>query len=131
MKEINTPIHQAVLSVRHHRQIAVYTMLFLLNVLLFTYTSPLESSAAIVIIGLLLISLDLIVIAHFCVRFLCLLVPSVRVYRRRLTVALASFAIVATALASLGQLTWRDIVVVVIIGLIGYMYSLRFRLGMK
>lgn len=131
MKEINTPTHQAVLSVRHHRQIAVYIMLFLLNVLLFTYTSPLESSAAIVIIGLLLISLDLIVIAHFCVRFLCLLVPSVRVYRRRLTVALASFAIVATALASLGQLTWRDIVVVVIIGLIGYMYSLRFRLGMK
>jgi hypothetical protein len=103
----------------------------MVNIVLFTYTSPLESSALVVIIGLLFISLDLIVVTHFCVRFLCLLIPRIQAYQRRLTVAFASFAIVATALASLGQLTWRDIVVVVIIGLIGYMYSLRFRLGMK
>lgn len=131
MKEISTPTHQLRLGVRHHRHLVAYSVLFVFNALFFTYTSPLESPAWVAIIGLLLISLDIVVISQFSIRFLCLLVPAVGAYRRRLTVALASFAIVATALASLGQLTWRDIIVVVIIGLIGYMYSLRFRLGVK
>lgn len=131
MKTITTPVKQISLRPRHKGRLIAYVLLVLANISLFSYTAPLESPAAIVISGFLLVSLDLGLIVHFAVQFSCLLVPALGRARRRLTFALISFSVVATALASLGQLTWRDVAVVVIIWVIGYMYSLRFRLDTK
>ena len=118
------------LSRRMRRNLLLYGALLGLNVALFSWTSPLESPALVVIVGFLVASLDLSVAIRLLMRFFCVLIPTMMPFRRRLTVAVTSFSIVALALASLGQLTWRDVVVVVVIWLLGYMYSLRFSLSL-
>jgi hypothetical protein len=111
------------------RHMLLYILLIICNILLFSWTSPLESPAVIVIGGFIVASLDLWVIVHLFVRFLGVVAPKARRFSRRLTVAFTSFGIITLALASLGQLTWRDLIVVIIIWLLGYMYSLRFNLN--
>jgi len=109
-----------------HRRIAGYLALIMINIGIFSWTSPIESAAWVVFGGFIVGSLDLLVATQLFVGFLCIIVPKIRYVRRRLTIALVSFGVVALALASLGQLTPRDLIVVVIIWLLGYMYSLRF-----
>jgi hypothetical protein len=113
---------------RHHRRLIAYFFLPVVNIGLFSWSSPLDSAAWVVFAGFLVASLDLLIIIQLFVVFLCTLAPKLRHVRRRLTIALVSFSVVALALASLGQLTLRDLIVVIIIWLVGYMYSLRFSL---
>jgi hypothetical protein len=124
-----TSVDQARWYSRYNRSLLAYTLLLIVNMVLFSYTDPLTSPSVLVIGGFLLVSIDLAIIVHFIMRFLCLLVPSLERFRKKLIVALVSFGVVAIALASLGQLTWRDVLVVVIIWVIGYLYSLRVSLS--
>lgn len=117
------------LLARFRHLILGYGGLLVLNVVLFSWTSPLESPAWVVIAGFAVAAVDIVVVLRLFVRFLCTVAPRVAPFRRRIVGALASLGIVALALASLGQLTWRDMVVVLIIWLLGYLYSLRFRFG--
>jgi hypothetical protein len=116
-------------TLHHRRSLVTYALLTVVNVVLFSWTTPLESSAVIVVAGFVVVSLDFLVLTWLFVRFLGILVPKSTPYKNRLTVTLVSFAIVALALASLGQLTGRDLIVVIIIWLLGYLYSLRFTIG--
>jgi hypothetical protein len=116
------------LGLHQHRRIALYIVLMMINIGLFSWTSPIESAAGIVFAGFIVASLDLFVVIQLFVGFLCIVAPKLAPVRRRLLTALVSFGVVALALASLGQLTLRDLIVVIIIWLLGYMYSLRFAL---
>jgi hypothetical protein len=122
-------IKQMTSTLHHRRSLVTYALLTVVNVVLFSWTTPLESSAVIVVAGFVVVSLDFLVLTWLFVRFLGILVPKSTPYKNRLTVTLVSFAIVALALASLGQLTGRDLIVVIIIWLLGYLYSLRFTIG--
>jgi hypothetical protein len=122
-------IKQMTSTLHHRRSLVTYALLTVVNVVLFSWTTPLESSAVIVVAGFVVVSLDFLVLTWLFVRFLGILVPKSTPYKNRLTVTLVSFAIVALALASLGQLTGRDLMVVIIIWLLGYLYSLRFTIG--
>lgn len=106
-------------------------ILSLANLILFTSTAPLDSPAIIVVIGFLLAAVDISVCAYLFMRVLTLLLPQKKLPRRKLTITLAGFGVVTLALASLGQLTWRDVLVVAVISSIGYLYSLRFRFATK
>lgn len=112
-----------------HRHLIAYLLLLVSNLLLFSLSAPLESPVVVVIGGFLVAAADLTVVTYLLVRFLCVVMPKLKAVQRRLTVALASFGVVSLALASLGQLTGRDAVVVVVIWTVGYLYSLRFSLN--
>jgi len=118
---------KTILRRRHH--VLFYLLLAVMNMIIFSWTSPLESPAIVVIGGFVLASVDLFVVILLLVRFLCRLLPSLRRFQRRITVSLVSFGVITLALASLGQLTWHDLIVVIVIWVLGYMYSLRFRLS--
>lgn len=114
------------LDYRLRRRLFLYGVLLGVNILLFSWTSPLESPALVVIIGFIVASIDIFVAVRLLVRFICVLAPKMTTYKRRLTFSVTSFSVFALALASLGQLTSRDVIVVLIIWILGYMYSLRF-----
>lgn len=114
-----------------HRKYLYAVALGMANLIIFTLTAPLNSPAIIVAVGFIVAALDIWVIVHLLMRAITLFLPQNKLPKRRLTVALAGFGIVTLALASLGQLTWRDTLVVAVITVIGYLYSLRFKLVPK
>jgi hypothetical protein len=97
----------------------------------FSMTAPLDSPALVVAGGFVLLAIDIAVGCTLLVRFLGLLVPLVHRRRRRLTVASSSFLVVVMALASLGQLGWKDGAVVLVVWIIGYVYSCRLQFDRK
>lgn len=115
--------------VSRHVLAAVIVGLLILNMLFFATTAPLNSSVVVVVSGFLLAAIDILICTRLLVRFLGRIFPVIRRSRRRVTVAAGCVFVVMLALASLGQLTWRDTGVVIILSLIGYFYSLRFSLS--
>lgn len=68
-------------------------------------------------------ALDLWVLINAFVRLAGLIVPYVASRRRRLTWSMASFGLVILLLTSIGQLTWRDALVVLVVWSVGYFYA--------
>lgn len=114
-----------------NRRVLRYLMLLLVNILFFTMTAPLDSPALVVAGGFVLLAIDITVGCVVFMRFLALLLPLVRRRRRRLTIASSSFFVVVMALGSLGQLGWKDGAVVLVVWVIGYVYSCRLQFDRK
>jgi hypothetical protein len=109
------------------RHIAVFTLLLLANVAFFGFTSPLESSSALLFIGFGLLAVDL----YLLLIGLLLLTGKIkgsqwkqpRIFAATWTVLL----IVLLSLQSIGQLSLRDSVAVIVVGVIFLMYSSYYR----
>ncbi len=131
MDKITTPTQHVKADTQRYRYILACSALLAVNGLVFCYTTPLNGPALVVILGFLLISVDVTLFWYVTIGFFGLLLPRVRQYRRRLTTVLSGLSVTAIALASLGQLTLRDMTVVAVIAVVGYFYSLRFGLHRK
>jgi hypothetical protein len=110
---------------------ALLSGLILLNLVIFGLTDPVNSMPIVVILGFLVLSLDLYLIVRLVVRFLSLFIGKVQLHRHRLTTLFTAFLVVCLGLGSIGQLTWRDLLVVVIVAAVAYFYSLYFRIKAK
>jgi hypothetical protein len=105
--------------------------LALLNLVIFGLTDPVNSMPIVVILGFLVLSLDLYLVVRLVVWFLSLFIGKVQLHRRRLTILFTTFLVVCLGLGSIGQLTWRDLLVVVVVAAVAYFYSLYFRIKAK
>lgn len=106
----------------------VYSVLILINIVLFSVTDPLKSSVLVIITGFLVISVDIVVLTYLVLRMLGTVIPYVRTRLRRLSAVFAGFGIVLLALSSIGQLTWRDVLAVLAVAAVAYFYSMYFRI---
>lgn len=114
-----------------NRKVIRYLTLVLINIMFFSVTAPLDSPALVVAGGFVLLAIDITVGCVVLLRFLSLFTPLIQRRRRRLTIASSSFFVVVMALASLGQLGWKDAVVVLVVWVIGYIYSCRVQFDRK
>jgi hypothetical protein len=105
--------------------------LALLNLVIFGLTDPVNSVPIVVILGFLVLSFDLYLVVRLVVWFLGLFIARVQTHRRRLIVSFTAFLVVCLGLGSIGQLTWRDLLVVVVVATVAYFYSLYFRIRAK
>lgn len=116
-------------TARVRRATGAAAALVLANLLIFCLTDPYSSMAILVIGGFLVATLNLLAVLYVIIVFLGTVFPPLSVHRRRVIIALWIFLSVLLALSSVGQLSVRDVVVVLGVGGLGYFYSLYFRLN--
>ncbi len=111
----------------HKRRIVLLAMLLTLNFAVYGLTNPVEGSVLVVILGYLVAIVNLAAVTYLTLGLAAEISPFVKHHKTRIFLSIWGLTSVCLALSSVGQLTWRDFLVVFTLGAIGYLYSLYFR----
>jgi len=131
MRDAPPPIAAKLHILPRRRSIVFVGSLLVGNIVIFCSSDPLNSSAVIVILGFIVAALNILLAITALLTFAVLISPPLLRYRRRLTILIWIFCTLMLALCSTGQLTVRDVVVVLVVGLLAYFYSLYFKLPLS
>jgi hypothetical protein len=104
-----------------HRKLLIYIGIPIADVLFFGLTNPGSLNPALLLMSFVLLTFSFYVIASSIIWLLKKAGLGV-VNRRRLAIYIAIFGMIIVALQSIGQFSWRDVVVLVPFALISYFY---------
>jgi hypothetical protein len=104
------------------RSVLYLITVLVLDVLFFSTTDPSKVAAPWLIVGYILAVMTLYWLIRAFIAFVGLYIRAVRIQKRRLTKVLTIVGAVTLAMQSVGQLSFRDLAVLMPLALIAYFY---------
>lgn len=109
------------------RKVWVVIVLLLADALFFSLTNPSSVSSVVLIVAFALLLVTLYVLLELGITGIGLYIPGLKQQRRRLAFALTIVLGILLALQSTGQLSSRDALVIIPLGIVLYIYLTYFR----
>ena len=111
------------MSIKIKYRSIVLPLFILLQVIFFSSINPFSAEAFILFMGIFLIICDLYLLINQTLIFLSKEFMFIKLRRKKLTIVVTSIGALLVMLESLGQLTFKDIIVIIMLALIVYWYT--------